>query len=296
MSAEIIDGKKVAGLVRDRVREDVSDWKSKGNRAPFLQVILVGDDPASKVYTGAKTRACEDVGIETHTEILQDTISAKELKSIIRKYNDDDAVDGILVQLPLPNHLSSHDVIESIDHRKDVDGFHPMNVGRLTVDEPCFRSCTPAGIMELFKHYSIPVKAKHAVVVGASNIVGSPMAIMLSRENSSGKATTTICHKYTKDLTQHTISADILIAAAGQPHLIKAEMIKEGAVIIDVGINRIADEHSEKGYKLVGDVDFESVKKKASWITPVPGGVGPMTVAMLMKNTLLAAKKSIYPE
>ncbi|MEX2478877.1 MAG: bifunctional methylenetetrahydrofolate dehydrogenase/methenyltetrahydrofolate cyclohydrolase FolD [Gracilimonas sp.] len=296
MSAELIDGKKVAGLVRDRVREDVTDWKAKGNRAPFLQVILVGDDPASKVYTGAKTRACEDVGIETHTEILQDTISAKELKSIIRKYNQDDSVDGILVQLPLPNHLSSHDVIESIDHRKDVDGFHPMNVGRLTVDQPCFRSCTPAGIMELFKHYSIPVKAKHAVVVGASNIVGSPMAIMLSRENASGKATTTICHKYTKDLTQHTISADIIIAAAGQPHLIKAEMIKEGAVIIDVGINRIADENSEKGYKLVGDVDFESVRKKASWITPVPGGVGPMTVAMLMKNTLLAAKKSIYPE
>lgn len=296
MSAEIIDGKKVAELVRNRVREDVEDWTSKGNRAPFLQVILVGDDPASKVYTGAKTRACEDVGIETHTEILQDTISAKELKSIINKYNEDDSVDGILVQLPLPSHLSSHDVIESIDHRKDVDGFHPMNVGRLTVDQPCFRSCTPAGIMELFKHYSIPVKAKHAVVVGASNIVGSPMAIMLSRENASGKATTTICHKYTRDLTQHTISADIIIAAAGQPHLIKAEMIKEGAVVIDVGINRIADETSKKGYKLVGDVDFESVQKKASWITPVPGGVGPMTVAMLMKNTLLAAKKSIYPE
>lgn len=296
MSAEIIDGKQVAELVRNRVREDVDDWKEKGNGAPFLQVILVGDDPASKVYTGAKTRACEDVGIETHTEILQDTISAKELKSIIQKYNQDEAVDGILVQLPLPSHLSSHDVIESIDHRKDVDGFHPMNVGRLTIDQPCFRSCTPAGIMELFKHYSIPVKAKHAVVVGASNIVGSPMAIMLSRENSSGKATTTICHKYTKDLTQHTISADIIIAAAGQPHLIKAEMIKEGAVVIDVGINRIADENAKKGYKLVGDVDFESVRKKASWITPVPGGVGPMTVAMLMKNTLLAAKNSIYPE
>jgi len=296
MSAEIIDGKKVAELVRDRIREDVQDWKAKGNRTPFLQVILVGDDPASKVYTGAKTRACEDVGIKTHTEILQDTISAKELKSIIKKYNEDDSVDGILVQLPLPSHLSSHDVIESINHRKDVDGFHPMNVGRLTVDEPCFRSCTPAGIMELFKYYSIPVKAKHAVVVGASNIVGSPMAIMLSRENASGKATTTICHKFTKDLTQHTISADIVIAAAGQPHLIKAEMIKEGAVVIDVGINRVADETSDKGYKLVGDVDFESVRKKASWITPVPGGVGPMTVAMLMKNTLLAAKNSIYPE
>ncbi len=296
MSAEIIDGKKVAELVRARVREDVEDWTSKGNRAPFLQVILVGDDPASKVYIGAKTRACEEVGIQTATDILQDTISARELKSVIRSYNEDDSVDGILVQLPLPSHLSSHDVIETIDHRKDVDGFHPMNVGRLALDQPCFKSCTPAGIMELFKHYSIPVKAKHAVVVGASNIVGTPMGVMLSRENSSGKATTTICHKYTRDLTLHTISADILVVAAGQPHLIKPEMVKEGAVVIDVGINRIADETSEKGYKLVGDVDYEAVKKKASWITPVPGGVGPMTVAMLMKNTLLAAKKSLYPD
>tara|TARA_R110002096_G_scaffold78670_3_gene185071 strand:+ start:4084 stop:4974 length:891 start_codon:yes stop_codon:yes gene_type:complete len=296
MSAEIIDGKKVAGLVRERVREDVADWIKKGNRAPFLQVVLVGDDPASLVYTGAKTKACQEVGIETNTMVLQDTISAKELKSVIRELNTNDNVDGILVQLPLPSHLSSYDVIETIDHRKDVDGFHPMNVGRLALDQPCFKSCTPAGVMELFKHYSIPVKAKHAVVVGASNIVGSPMATMLSRENSTGKATTTICHKYTRDLTLHTINADILIVAAGQPHLIKGEMVKEGAVIIDVGINRIADETTEKGYKLVGDVDFESVKKKASWITPVPGGVGPMTVAMLMKNTLLAAKKSVYPE
>lgn len=296
MSAEIIDGKKVAVLVRESVREDVEQWVSKGNRAPFLQVVLVGDDPASIVYTGTKTKACKDVGIKTNTLELQDTISAKELKEVIQELNNDDSVDGILVQMPLPSHLSQYDVIESIDHRKDVDGFHPMNVGRLSVGQPCFKSCTPAGVMELFKYYSIPVKSKHAVVVGASNIVGSPMAVMLSRENSSGKATTTICHKYTRDLTQHTINADILIVAAGQPHLIKKEMVKEGVVIVDVGINRIADETSEKGYKLVGDVDFESVKQKASWITPVPGGVGPMTVAMLMKNTLLAAKKSIYPD
>ena len=296
MSAEIIDGKKVAGLVRASVREDVEQWVAKGNRAPFLQVILVGDDPASVVYTGTKTKACKEVGIESNTLVLQDTISAKELHEVIRGFNQNDDVDGILVQMPLPSHLSKFDVIEAIDHRKDVDGFHPMNVGRLSVDQPCFRSCTPAGVMELFKHYSITVKSKHAVVVGASNIVGSPMAVMLSRENSTGKATTTICHKYTKDLTQHTINADILIVAAGQPEFIKAQMVKEGAVVIDVGINRVADETSPKGYKLVGDVDFEAVKKKASWITPVPGGVGPMTVAMLMKNTLLAAKKSIYPE
>ncbi len=296
MSAQIIDGKKVAEITRSQIREDVDRWVQEGNRRPFLQVIQVGTDPGSTTYIRAKTRACEDVGIDTGTAHLPDTISAKELKQRIRSYNQDDSVDGILVQLPLPSHLSSHDVIESIDHRKDVDGFHPMNVGRLAVDQPTFRSCTPAGIFELFKYYSIQVKSKHAVVVGASNIVGSPMAIMLSRENSTGKATTTICHKYTKDITRHTIDADILIAAAGQPGLIKAEMVKEGVVIIDVGINRVADEKSEKGYKLVGDCDFESLKSKASWITPVPGGVGPMTVAMLMKNTLLAAKKSIYPD
>lgn len=296
MSAQLIDGKKVAEIIRKQVREDVNKWISDGKRRPFLQVVQIGTDPGSTTYIRSKTKACEDVGIGTDTDRLPDTISAKELKQIIRSHNNNNEIDGILVQLPLPNHLSSHDVIESIDFRKDVDGFHPMNVGRLAVDQPTFRSCTPAGIFELFKYYSIPVKSKHAVVVGASNIVGSPMAIMLSRENSTGKATTTICHKFTKDLTRHTIGADILVVAAGQPQLIKGEMVKEGVVVIDVGINRVADETSEKGYKLVGDCEFESVKEKASWITPVPGGVGPMTVAMLMKNTLLAAKKSIYPE
>ncbi len=296
MSAKLIDGRKVAESIRNQVREDVIQWMDYGNRRPYLQVIQIGTDPGSTTYIGAKTKACQDVGIGTGTDRLPDTISAKELKQIVKKYNESNQIDGILVQLPLPNHLSAHDVIESIDYRKDVDGFHPMNVGRLAVDQPTFRSCTPAGIFELFKYYSIQVKSKHAVVVGASNIVGSPMAIMLSRENSTGKATTTICHKFTKDLTQHTISADILVVAAGQPNLIKGEMVKEGVVVIDVGINRVADENSDKGYKLVGDCDFESVSKKASCITPVPGGVGPMTVAMLMKNTLLAAKNSIYPE
>lgn len=295
MSAKIIDGKKVAGLTMSLIREDVENWVKSGNRRPFLKVVQVGTDPASTTYIGAKTRACKEVGIDTDTTHLSDTISARELKQTISSFNHDAAIDGILVQLPLPLHLSSHDVIESIDYRKDVDGFHPMNVGRLTVNQPTLKSCTPAGIFELFRYYSIPVKSKHAVVVGASNIVGSPMATMLSRENAEGKATTTICHKYTKDLTMHTITADILVVAAGQPNLIKAEMVKEGVVVIDVGINRIADEKSEKGYRLVGDCDFEGLKDKASWITPVPGGVGPMTVAMLMKNTLLAAKKSIYP-
>lgn len=296
MSAQLIDGKKVSNEIKMQIREDVENWVSAGNRRPFLKVLQVGNDPASTAYIRAKTRSCSEVGIDTDTTHLPDTVSARELKRTIRSFNVDNSIDGILVQLPLPSHLSSHDVIESIDFRKDVDGFHPMNVGRLSIDQPTFKSCTPAGIFELFKYYSIPTKGKHAVVVGASNIVGTPMAVMLSRENTSGKATTTICHKFTRDITIHTITADILVVAAGQPSLIKAEMVKEGVVIIDVGINRVADETTDKGYKLVGDCDFDSLKKKASWITPVPGGVGPMTVAMLMKNTLLAAKKSIYPE
>lgn len=296
MASNIIDGVKVAKITRDLVSKDVKEWVSKGNRPPRLQAILTGNDPASHTYVRAKTKACIDVGIDSDTLILPDTISAKELKEEIERFNRDDKTDGILLQLPLPQHLQSFTIIEAIDHRKDVDGFHPMNVGRLAIGQPTFRSCTPAGIVELFRHYSVHTKGRHAVVVGASNIVGSPMGIILSRENDAGKATTTICHKYTKDITRHTISADILIVAAGSPNLITGQMVKEGVIVIDVGINRVADSHSEKGYKLVGDCDFKSVSEKADLITPVPGGVGPMTVAMLMKNTLLAAKKSIYPE
>lgn len=296
MAASLIDGTLVAEKIKEEVRNDVLDWVAKGHRAPKLQVLLVGTDPASVTYVNAKTRDCNEVGIESDTLTLPDTVSAEEVRQVIQQFNQDDSIDGILVQLPLPPHIPQLAVIESIDHRKDVDGFHPMNVGRLAIDQPAFKPCTPAGIMELFRHYSIPIKGKHAVVVGASNIVGSPMALMLSRENSTGKATTTICHKYTRDLTSHTIVADILIVAVGSPHLIKAEMVKEGVVVIDVGINRLGDESNAKGYKLVGDTDFEAIKDKASYITPVPGGVGPMTRAMLMKNTLLAAKKSLYPK
>ncbi|MEX0686097.1 MAG: bifunctional 5,10-methylenetetrahydrofolate dehydrogenase/5,10-methenyltetrahydrofolate cyclohydrolase [Balneolales bacterium] len=296
MASNLIDGITVAKSIRELVKKDVKEWISKGNRPPKLQVILTGNDPASHTYVRAKTKACIDVGIESDTMILPDTISTKELKEEIQKFNKDDDTDGILLQLPLPQHLQSFSIIEAIDYRKDVDGFHPMNVGRLAMGQPTFRSCTPAGIVELFRYYSIYTKGRHAVIVGASNIVGSPMGIILSRENDTGKATTTICHKYTKDLTLHTISADILIVAAGSPNLITGQMVKEGVIVIDVGINRIADSNSEKGYKLVGDCDFNSVAEKADLITPVPGGVGPMTVAMLMKNTLLAAKKSIYPD
>ncbi len=291
-----IDGLLVSDKIKEEVKNDVDSWVALGNRAPKLQVILVGNNTASKVYVGAKTRACNQVGILSDTLYLPDTTSERELKQRIRQFNQDDTVDGILVQLPLPSHMTSLAVIESIDHRKDVDGFHPMNVGRMTIGQPSYRSCTPAGIMELLSFYSIPVKSKHIVVVGASNIVGSPAAIMLSRENDEGKATVTICHKYTKDLTRHTINADMLIVAAGVPGLITGQMVKEDVVIIDVGMNRIPDPTTERGYKLVGDCDYQSISEKASWMTPVPGGVGPMTVAMLMKNTLLAAKKAIYPD
>lgn len=294
-SPNIIDGQHVASLIREEVRQDVADWVAMGNRPPRLQVVLVGANQASKVYVGAKTRACQEVGIQSDTLTLPDTTSEKMLKEQIARFNEDETIDGILVQLPLPSHIPSLAVIESIDHRKDVDGFHPMNVGRLTIGQPCYRSCTPAGIMELLKFYSLSPKSKDVVVVGASNIVGSPAAIMLSRENDEGKATTTICHKYTRDLTRHTIGADILIVAAGSPGLITGQMVKEGVIVIDVGMNRIADPGTERGYRLVGDCDYDSVAAKASWITPVPGGVGPMTVAMLMKNTLLAAKKAVYP-
>lgn len=212
-----------------------------------MQVVLIGTNPASDVYVNAKTRACKEVGIETETLRLPDTVSAAELKKTIKNFNRDDAIDGILVQLPLPAHLSTHDVIESIRYQKDIDGFHPMNNGRMTVGQPSYISCTPAGIFELLEYYSIPTKGQHAVVVGASNIVGRPVSILLSRESGMGKATTTICHKYTKDLTKYTISADILVVAAGQPHLVTADMVKEGVVVFDVGINRVADETKEKG-------------------------------------------------
>jgi len=295
MAASYIDGKVVASQIKARVKTDIEHWVSKDNRLPSLQVILVGNNPASQSYVKSKTTDCEEVGIDSDTLFLPDTISEKELCEIIHTFNEDENTDGILVQLPVPDHISTHAIIEAIDYRKDVDGFHPMNVGRMQVGQPAFRPCTPAGIMELFDHYSIPTKGKHIVVIGASQIVGTPMAIMLSREKDGGKATVTLCHRYTKDLTKHTINADILVVAVGSPGLITGTMVKEDVVVIDVGINRVADNTNDRGYKIVVDCDFESVSEKASWITPVPGGVGPMTRALLMKNTLLAAKKALYP-
>ena len=275
----IIDGNKIAQEVRHSVRKEALDFKEKTGIVPGLAVILVGEDPASQVYVGRKAKACAEVGFLSREYKLSADTSEAKLLNIIDELNADQVIHGILVQLPLPKHISTEKIIAAIDPHKDVDGFHPYNVGGLVSGNPLFVSCTPRGIMELIARTGIDLKGKEAVVVGRSNIVGKPMALLLLAQH----ATVTICHSRTKDLPAVTRRADVLIAAVGKPHMIKANMVKEGAVVIDVGVNRL-----ENG-KLAGDVAFDEVAAKASFITPVPGGVGPMTIAMLMKNTLDAA-------
>jgi methylenetetrahydrofolate dehydrogenase (NADP+)/methenyltetrahydrofolate cyclohydrolase len=275
----IIDGKKIAQDIRNEVRLSVQTLKGKNGIVPGLAVILVGDDPASQIYVGKKAQDCAEVGFLSREYKLPADTSEEKLLGTIRELNNDNLIHGILVQLPVPKHIHSDKVIEAIDPRKDVDGFHPYNVGRLVAGNPCHSSCTPYGIIELFDRYGIELSGKEAVVVGRSNIVGKPMALMLLARN----ATVTICHTKTKDLASVTRRADILVAAAGRAQMIKGDMVKNGVVVIDVGTNRL-----DNG-KLVGDVAFAEVAPKASYITPVPGGVGPMTRAMLMKNTLNAA-------
>ncbi|MGD0279304.1 MAG: bifunctional methylenetetrahydrofolate dehydrogenase/methenyltetrahydrofolate cyclohydrolase FolD [Smithella sp.] len=278
----IIDGNKIAQDIRNEVRCGTLELKQKGI-VPGLAVILVGDDPASKIYVGKKAQDCAEVGFLSREYKLPEATSEEKLLSLIDDLNKDKLIHGILVQLPVPKHIRTDKIIESIDPRKDVDGFHPYNVGRLVAGNPCHSSCTPYGIMELFDRSGIELSGKEAVVVGRSNIVGKPMALMLLARN----ATVTICHTRTKDLAAVTRRADILVAAAGRAQMIKGDMVKDGVVVIDVGTNRL-----DNG-KLVGDVDFPAVSLKASYITPVPGGVGPMTRAMLMKNTLNAAKMNL---
>ena len=278
----IIDGNKIAQDIRNEVRLGTLELKQKGI-VPGLAVILVGDDPASKIYVGKKTQDCAEVGFLSREYKLPEATSEEKLLSLIDDLNKDKLIHGILVQLPVPKHIRTDKIIESIDPRKDVDGFHPYNVGRLVAGNPCHSSCTPYGIMELFDRSGIELSGKEAVVVGRSNIVGKPMALMLLARN----ATVTICHTRTRDLAAVTRRADILVAAAGRAQMIKGDMVKEGVVVIDVGTNRL-----DNG-KLAGDVDFSAVSLKASYITPVPGGVGPMTRAMLMKNTLNAAKMNL---
>jgi methylenetetrahydrofolate dehydrogenase (NADP+)/methenyltetrahydrofolate cyclohydrolase len=281
MTAKLIDGRAVADRVKQDVRERIEARTSAGRRRPGLAVILVGDDPASSVYVRNKRRACEACGLESRAYDLPATATQADLDGLIADLNADPAVDGILVQLPLPAHLDSARLIEEIDPGKDVDGFHPFNVGRLAQRNPALRPCTPYGMITLMDHYDIPVRGRNAVVVGASNIVGRPMALELLLAG----ATTTVCHRFTHDLRQHVERAEILVVAVGKPGLVPGEWIRPGSVVLDVGINRRDDG------TLIGDVGFEAASRRAAWISPVPGGVGPMTVAMLMKNTLQAAER-----
>jgi methylenetetrahydrofolate dehydrogenase (NADP+) / methenyltetrahydrofolate cyclohydrolase len=281
MTAQLIDGKRVAALVREEVADAVKQRASNGKRAPGLAVILVGNNAASQVYVRNKTDACHQVGFVSKAEVLSDQATQDELRNLIKQFNEDAEIDGILLQLPLPAHLDAAPLLELIRPDKDVDGFHPFNIGRLAQRMPQLRPCTPKGVMRLLKASEIDPKGMHAVVVGASNIVGRPMALELLLAGS----TVTITHRFTKNLAELVGQADLVVAAAGKPGLVKGEWIKPGAVVIDVGINRLADG------RLVGDVEFDSAKERAGWITPVPGGVGPMTVACLLENTLYAAEK-----
>ena len=292
---QLLDGKKLATEIKLEIASEVVQFKAAGGKTPHLAAILVGHDGASETYIAGKEKACAEVGIKSTLVRFEDNIPEKKLLSKISELNDDADIDGLIVQLPLPPGISERNVIEAIDVKKDVDGFHPMNIGRMVIGIPSYISATPAGILEMIKRYNIPTAGKSCVVVGRSNIVGKPISILLSRKGYPGDATVTICHSKTENLKEITRRADILIAAMGQPEFIKAEMVKEGVVIIDVGITRIKSSVTKSGWKLIGDVKFDEVSRKSSYITPVPGGVGLLTVIALLKNTLLSAKKIIYP-
>lgn len=289
MTAQIISGKELAKEIRAELKEEVAQLKEKGI-TPGLRVILVGEDPASQVYVRNKAKACEKLGIHEVTDELPADTSEEELLALIDKYNKDPAYHGILVQLPLPKHINESKVLYAIDPMKDVDGFHPVNVGKLMIGDPFFLPCTPHGIQQMLLRSGNDPARKHVVVVGRSNIVGKPIANILLQKKDGANATVTVCHTGTDDIAKHTKQADIVIAATGWPNTVTADMVKDGVVVIDVGVNRIDDPTKEKGYRLVGDVDFENIKEKATAISPVPGGVGPMTITMLMKNTVRAAK------
>jgi methylenetetrahydrofolate dehydrogenase (NADP+)/methenyltetrahydrofolate cyclohydrolase len=294
---QILDGKKLSQQVKDEVKIEVDKITNDGKRPPHLVAILVGNNPASKVYVRNKMRSCEYVGFSSSTVRLPSTVTQEELIRKVEEYNQNADVDGIIVQMPLPDHITTpQEITQRILPSKDVDGFHPVNVGLMTLNFPCLMPATPSGILEILTRYNIPTKGKHCVVVGRSRIVGRPTSIMMSRGGNPGEATVTLCHKYTpeEDLRKICPEADIIIVAVGKPKLITADMGKEGAVVIDVGINRIPDASKKSGFRLVGDVDFEHVAQKASYITPVPGGVGPMTVAMLLRNTLEAYRQNYH--
>jgi len=292
--AVIIDGRHVAARLKESIKKEISEMINDSDNGPHLAAVLVGDDPASETYVAAKEKAAHTVGMVSSTYRYPADITEKELLEVVDYLNNDNEIDGYIVQLPLPKHIDENKIIHRINPAKDVDGFTPENVGKMVLGQPAFLSATPYGIMELLKYYKIPVAGKHCVVLGRSNIVGRPMSILLSQKNEAANATVTLCHSATANLEEITRTADILICALGKPQFVKADMVKDGAVVIDVGIHRIKDETKKSGYRLVGDVDFNEVVKKASFISPVPGGVGPMTIAMLLKNTLLAHKKEVY--
>lgn len=291
---QIIDGKAIAAEIKKEIAAEVNEIIAKGGKRPHLAAILVGHDGGSETYVAHKVRACEECGFTSTLIRYEDDITEETLLAKVEELNNDADVDGFIVQLPLPKHIDEQKVIEAIDYRKDVDGFHPINAGRLTIGLPCYLSATPNGIMELLRRYNIDTKGKKCVVLGRSNIVGKPVANLMLQKGTPGDATVTICHSRTANIEEECRQADIIIAALGQPHFVKENMVKEGAVIIDVGTTRVPSTETKSGFRLMGDVDYPNVAPKCSYITPVPGGVGPMTIVSLMQNTLLAAKGTIY--
>ena len=291
---ELIDGKKVSQEIKKEIALEVQSILAAGGKRPTLAAILVGHDGGSETYVANKIKACEECGFNSKLIRFESDVTEEQLLDAIKELNSDDDVDGFIVQLPLPKHISEQKLIEAIDYKKDVDGFHPINVGRMSIGLPCFKSATPAGIMMLLERYNIQTSGARVVVLGRSNIVGKPVATMLMQKGYPGNATVTVCHSATKDLKEICKEADIIIAALGQPGFVTADMVKPGATIIDVGTTRVPDATKKSGFRLSGDVDFQNVAPLCSFITPVPGGVGPMTITSLMKNTLLAASKAVY--
>lgn len=293
---QLIDGKKTSAEIKAEIAEEVAEMVAAGKRRPHLAAILVGHDGGSETYVANKVKSCAECGFDSSLIRFEDDVTEAELLDKVHQLNEDASVDGFIVQLPLPKHISEQKVIEAIDYRKDVDGFHPINAGRMAIGLPCFVSATPAGIIDLFDRYNIDTKGKHCVVLGRSNIVGRPVAELMLQKRIPGNCTVTIAHSATKNIDELTRQADIIIAAIGKPEFLKGDMVKEGAVVIDVGTTRVPDASRKSGFRLCGDVDFNEVAPKCAFITPVPGGVGPMTICSLMKNTLLAAKKEVYPD
>ena len=287
-----LDGKKISNEIKEEIATEVAEMKARGEKVPHLAAVLVGNDGASLTYVGSKVRSCERIGFESTLKHLPEETTEAELLALVDELNRDENIDGYIVQLPLPKHIDEEKILMAVDPDKDVDGFHPANFGKMALDMETFISATPFGIMELLKRYEVDTQGKHAVVIGRSHIVGRPISILLSRKGNPGNATVTLCHSRTKDIKSITLQADIVVSALGVPNFLTADMVKEGAVIIDVGITRVPDESRERGYYITGDVDYEPVSQKASYITPVPGGVGPMTIAMLLKNTLIARERN----